>query len=755
MSTEVPTAAAALPEQMTREEIRGLMSRLSDAEVRELLIRQLDKAAVADEAPDAGFIGGSEVTLNVLREKLALMLEAVPRLPEIGPVLMDHVSAGQGAGYFGLMVLGLLLMAAVGLVVERLFLRLLPRIGGAEGGTRANTLTGRFCIQLVILVRDFLGIVVFGVAVISVFFLLDHGHEPTRQVITAVVWAILIIRGVAALSRFAVAPRASALRLPPLDDATAGTLHRQVTLIAGTITVGYFFGECVHAGLADPDPGFVHLMGRIISVVAVCIIVAVVWSGRETVARLLAGGDAQLVDGPGRARRMVAGKWHIIVTWFLIGLLLISTAQELITGEDVIGAVIASLLIFVALPIVDWLMGVVFARLLGVSGPAPGETEPATAAADQTEDSTDDGEQPLSEHAIAMRLQYRDVLVRNFRIVLGVLGVLVLAGLWDIDIRDFAASGVGETVAAALVDIVITLILASAVWGIVKTAIQQAAASDEADHEAHEAGDMGGKGGTRLQTLVPLFGRFLLVTITVIVTLIILSELGVDIGPLIAGAGVVGLAVGFGAQTLVKDILSGVFFLIDDAFRVGEYVVIGEVRGMVEHISIRSLRLRHHRGPVHTIPFGEIRHLTNYSRDWAIMKLEMRLPFDTDLEKVRKLVKKVGQEMMDDPVHGPNFLQPVKSQGVNRMDDSAFIVRVKFMAKPGEQFTLRREVFRRIQESFAENGAAPRHCRHAGRALRRRRSPCGRGRRRAADPKCRFRTGLMRAAQPVGAPNIR
>jgi|GEM_PF-4777165 len=401
---------------------------------------------------------------------------------------------------------------------------------------------------------------------------------------------------------------------------------------------------------------------------------------------------------------MVAGKWHIIVTWFLIGLLLISAAQELITGEDVIGAVIASLLIFVALPIVDWLMGVVFARLLGVSGPAPGETEPATAAADQTEDSTDDGEQPLSEHAIAMRLQYRDVLVRNFRIVLGVLGVLVLAGLWDIDIRDFAASGVGETVAAALVDIVITLILASAVWGIVKTAIQQAAASDEADHEAHEAGDMGGKGGARLQTLVPLFGRFLLVTITVIVTLIILSELSVDIGPLIAGAGVVGLAVGFGAQTLVKDILSGVFFLIDDAFRVGEYVVIGEVRGMVEHISIRSLRLRHHRGPVHTIPFGEIRHLTNYSRDWAIMKLEMRLPFDTDLEKVRKLVKKVGQEMMDDPVHGPNFLQPVKSQGVNRMDDSAFIVRVKFMAKPGEQFTLRREVFRRIQESFAENG---------------------------------------------------
>ena len=113
-------------------------------------------------------------------------------------------------------------------------------------------------------------------------------------------------------------------------------------------------------------------------------------------------------------------------------------------------------------------------------------------------------------------------------------------------------------------------------------------------------------------------------------------------------------AIGFGAQTLVKDIISGVFFLADDAFRVGEYIDVGDVMGTVEHISIRSLRLRHHRGPVHTIPFGEIQHLTNFSRDWAIMKIEFRLPFDADLEKVRKIIKKVGQTLMADPVHGPN-----------------------------------------------------------------------------------------------------
>ena len=191
----------------------------------------------------------------------------------------------------------------------------------------------------------------------------------------------------------------------------------------------------------------------------------------------------------------------------------------------------------------------------------------------------------------------------------------------------------------------------------------------------------------------------------VIVTLVVLSSLGVSIGPLIAGAGVVGLAIGFGAQTLVRDVISGAFFLADDAFRIGEYIDVGIAKGMVERISVRSFRLRHHNGPINTIPFGEVQKVMNYSRDWVLMKLEMRVPSDTNLEKLRKVVKKVGQQLMEDPDFGPNLLQPVKSQGVNRMDDDgAFVIRVKFMCKPGEQFVLRREVFRRVQEAFAENG---------------------------------------------------
>ena len=121
-----------------------------------------------------------------------------------------------------------------------------------------------------------------------------------------------------------------------------------------------------------------------------------------------------------------------------------------------------------------------------------------------------------------------------------------------------------------------------------------------------------------------------------------LSALGVQIGPLIAGAGVVGVAVGFGAQTLVKDVISGMFYLLDDAFRVGEYIQSGSYKGTVESFSLRSVKLRHHRGPLYTVPFGELGAVQNMSRDWVIDKMSVGVTYDTDLDKVKKLIKQIG-----------------------------------------------------------------------------------------------------------------
>ncbi len=230
-------------------------------------------------------------------------------------------------------------------------------------------------------------------------------------------------------------------------------------------------------------------------------------------------------------------------------------------------------------------------------------------------------------------------------------------------------------------------------------------AEEQGPEEEAELGDEGGgSSASRLATLLPLFRNTILIVIFVAVFLVILLELGINVSPLFAGAGVVGLAVGFGAQSLVRDIFSGAFFLLDDAFRKGEYIDTGGVKGTVEKISVRSFQLRHHLGPLHTIPFGEIQQLTNYSRDWVIMKLPLRVTYDTDVERVRKLIKKLGIALLDDPVIGPDFIQPLKSQGVIEMQDSAMIIRVKFMTKPGDQWMVRKRVFQEIRDLFEREG---------------------------------------------------
>ena len=209
---------------------------------------------------------------------------------------------------------------------------------------------------------------------------------------------------------------------------------------------------------------------------------------------------------------------------------------------------------------------------------------------------------------------------------------------------------------------------------------------------------------SRLTTLLPLFRRALQIAIIVIAGLMILSSLGVNIGPMLAGAGILGLAIGFGAQTLVKDLISGLFFLLDDAFRVGEYIEVGGVGGNVERINTRSLSLRTPAGAVHTVPFGGIDAVANYSRDWAIVKMEFKVTYDTDLAKVKKIFRRIGEELSKDPELAPGFIQPFKFQGVKAMEETGIIVRGKFMAVPGTQFQIRKQVFERVQKAFADEG---------------------------------------------------
>ena len=209
---------------------------------------------------------------------------------------------------------------------------------------------------------------------------------------------------------------------------------------------------------------------------------------------------------------------------------------------------------------------------------------------------------------------------------------------------------------------------------------------------------------TRLLTLLPLLRTTLAVVFVTLFTLSALWTLGIQIAPLLAGAGIFGLAIGFGAQTLVRDVISGVLFLVEDVFRIGEYIESGtSTKGTVEHISFRTVALRHHNGPLTFVPYGLLGSVRNDSRDWVIDKFNIPLPLSVDSEKIRKMIKGIGEDLALDPELGPLIREPLKGK-LYRVDPGVKIFRCKFMTAPGCQFDLRTAALRKIEAALVEAG---------------------------------------------------
>jgi small-conductance mechanosensitive channel len=716
-----PTATppgVALPEPLTPEAIRELVARLSDQEVRALLLAQLEKAAAPPAGPAEGMapmMRGMEAGTDRLRERAGELVAAAATLPEVVPAALGRLVEGRGAFHPLVLALVFAAMLAVGWGVERAILRAVERArrgltepAGASLGAQAGQLLLRLVLEL-------LGLVGFGAGALATFFALYQGHEPSRELLLAALGATLLVRLASAVTCFLLAPRARAERLLPFDEGAARSLHAGVLAIAGTAAFG---GVALTLLGAWGVPGDALAAPRwLLGLLVTGLFLFLVWRSRRDVAALIrnegpvgefacqdcggtfrefvrtgAGAPAEvrcpgcgsrrvrafLCAVVGRLRRLLADLWPHLTTAYVLLIFAVWTL-ELVSGLRLgAGAGIATLLVVGFLPVADMALG----RVLASLRPARGAGAAAAEAGGGVE----------------------PVLRQGVHIVVTVGGLLLIARLWGLDLFTLTERGIGERLTRALIDVTVTGLLAYLAWQLVKTAIDRRLAREPRPVGATEAGEPGGTGASRLRTLLPLVRVAFLVTISLVAVMVGLSSLGVNIGPLLAGAGVAGLAIGFGAQTLVRDIVSGIFFLVDDAFRVGEYIDVGDAKGTVERISVRSMQLRHHRGPLNTVPYGMIRRLINYSRDWAIEKLEFRLTYDTDLMKVKKILKRIGQELLDDPELGPNLLEPLKSQGVASAEESALIVRAKFKSKPGTQFLIRREAYTRVLKAFEEAG---------------------------------------------------
>jgi small-conductance mechanosensitive channel len=292
------------------------------------------------------------------------------------------------------------------------------------------------------------------------------------------------------------------------------------------------------------------------------------------------------------------------------------------------------------------------------------------------------------------------IVLSLVRFVVVLLGIGACALLLDAPIGTLAETiNPWVRIGLRLLGVAVLALLAHGVWITIRSVVDHRLSGIK-PIDAHDGPDA----NARLLTLLPLLRVTAAVLLLVMLVLSSLWALGIEITPLLAGAGVVGLALGFGAQALVRDVIAGVFFLAEDAFRIGEYIESGTTtKGTVERITLRSVALRHHNGPLIFVPYGSLGTVRNASRDWVIEKFNIPLPIRIDSEKIRKMIKKVGEEMKADPTVGPLIIETLKGK-LYRIDPGVKIFRCKFRTAPGKQFDVRAQALKRIEAALKDMG---------------------------------------------------
>jgi len=704
-STEGAAAPnVALPESLPADRIEDFMAGLSDEQVRRLLIDTLKKqaeqeAAVAAPAqPDglAGFVHRLRSLATRLQDRVEALRSGGAETPTEIPEVYLFLGIGErGQGVWHAIWTTAVVFAAAFLVsgLLRLYSHRARRKIDAEPPSNWTAKLGTLLMEVL---SEMVQLAVFALLTLAMYYLLLDRSTGQRVLMATYLTAFLVVLAMRLILNFLLTPGKPHLRLLPIEDSAARYLYRwlmAVTVLAtfGLLTCGVF--RLAGAGEAD------HFLAvTLVAVVIAGMFIAMILGRRRELAQVL---TRELPAGSLRYR--LALRWHHFAIAGVAVLWASATINRLLGYGDQ-GTGIKTLLLIGLYFLLDWLLKQILEAAFGLAGKPDAaslvfRSAGAAVAEDVAENTPAKEEIPDKDPPIVrVDVDRMKTVVRNgLRIALAALIAFWILRLWGVELA------VGRAVARAAFNILIVVLICYVLWEVTSAAIQRRL--QEEIPEEDEDREEGGAGGSRIGTLLLLLRKFMLAVIVVIATLIILSAIGVDIGPLIAGAGVVGLAIGFGAQTLVKDIISGMFFLIDDAFRVGDYIQVGGTKGMVERISLRSMQIRHPRGMVNTIPFGGIGTVTNYSRDYIITKLDFRVRYDADVEKIRKIIKKkVYKKILDNEELAPKLLGKIKSQGVREMDDSAMIMRVKFKTIPGEQFIIRKEVYRLMQEAFRKEG---------------------------------------------------
>lgn len=667
----------AAPDTTSPVEIESLLGTLKDDAKREAFVSDLEAMVAAQRQLDAeteksvGVLILEKVSgkMDAIGIELSSLAKEIGNIPKILASARSFFIESDNRGAWLLLVGQLTLILAAGIVAERLAKRLLRRFHASIESQIPENFGLRLFLAVLRTVLSFIAVSAFIAASYATMTLLAPAHEG-RVLALAFINANVIARVVLVISRMFLAPYVPSMRLLPMNDETAQYSLFWIRRLVYFLAYGYFLAEVMPALGASPAAHAV--LTKLVGLITAGMLIVLIMQMRQDIANKIKGNAGLTI---GQIRERVADIWHLVAILYVIATYSV-WALEVPGGFDyVLRSTALSVLIIAASHALSLLTLKGLSKSFSISE-----------------------EHKLRFPGLEARAnRYLPVLNTGARFIIFGAGTLAIFKLWGLDAAGWIATPTGAALAKSAINIVVIIIVALLVWELIGAGIERYLSAR--DNDGNEVAR-----GQRALTLLPLLRNIVMISLAVLVTLSVLSEMGVNIGPLIAGAGIIGLAIGFGAQTFVKDVITGFFILIEDTVGVGDIVILGGYKGKVEAISIRSIQLRDLQGDVHRIPFSEVTSTTNRSKIFSFASFDIGVAYREDVDHCMNVIREVGNEMREDENFASIILEDIEIMGVQSFDDSAVIIRARLKVAPGKQLGIQRAFNRLIKNRFDAEG---------------------------------------------------
>lgn len=679
----MPAAPAAPPDAAaSRADLDELIRTLEDPAARDQLVARLKALTAAEpDEPQGGVFAGLLAAFNAaLEQRLATAGETVVGVVgSVGqlPILAGWVQAQLAqpvsrslwtsvALQIGTAVLaGLAVSLAVRLPLRRWRNRVTVLPLAARRSARLRACAAYLAVDLVAL-GVFLGVT-------SVVLAWTEVTPLAGRVAADVLISIGCVRGLTAFSRAFLAPDGSRRRLPPLGDSAARATQRWLEAVLGLGVYGYFaLQAAARLGLPWTVQGF---LTRLLFLTLAVLVVLQIYRLRGRLAGLIHGWGASPTSVIARYlpwQAFATSGPHLLAAWVMLVYLVwaVGVRDGAVLLTRGFAATLAALLVVRVFHV--WLDRAFLARRQA----APASEEPEVEV------------EPPSATRVAT--------VTFLRAATIVVALACVLAAWGLDVPGWLRSDLGRRLLASAGRIILVAAAALLAAKVVQNLSgRYIGAVDEAGQAVHS---------NRTRTLVSMARNVALTLLGAVSIVEILSELGVNTNALLAGAGVVGLAVGFGSQRLVQDLITGLFILLGDTVRVGDAVDLGGKAGSVEAMSMRTITLRDYNGDVHTIPYSSIEVVTNMTKEFSFAVFDVAVAYGEDADRVMDVLRELDVQLRREWPYRRLMLEPLEIAGVDQFRESSVLIKARSKVRPGEQWKVGREFNRRLKRRFDELG---------------------------------------------------